>query len=187
MKVIKRDGSTADFDSSKIIVAIQKANQVVEPEDRIDQERIEAIAHYVESKNRMRLLVEDIQDMVETGIMEMRGYEVAQKYVRYRYKRELARKSNTTDNGILALIDHMNEEVNQENSNKNPVINSTIWPVRFPRISQRECCCRRISWKHTRPESYISTIQITMHRRSITVTSSISRTCCRMEPSSARL
>ena len=69
--------------------------------------------------------VEDIQDMVETGIMEMRGYEVAQKYVRYRYKRELARKSNTTDNGILALIDHLNEEVNQENSNKNPVINST--------------------------------------------------------------
>ena len=69
--------------------------------------------------------VEDIQDMVETGIMEMRGYEVAQKYVRYRYKRELTRKSNTTDNGILALIDHLNEEVKQENSNKNPVINST--------------------------------------------------------------
>lgn len=63
--------------------------------------------------------------MVETGIMGMRGYEVAQKYVRYRYKRELARKSNTTDNGILALIDNINEEVNQENSNKNPVINST--------------------------------------------------------------
>lgn len=70
MKVIKRDGSTADFDSSKIIVAIQKANQVVEPEDRIDQERIEAIAHYVESKNRMRLLVEDIQDMVEHQLMD---------------------------------------------------------------------------------------------------------------------
>ena len=69
--------------------------------------------------------VEDIQDMVETSIMGMRGYEVAQKYVRYRYKRELARKSNTTDNGILALIEHVNEEVNQENSNKNPVINST--------------------------------------------------------------
>ena len=68
MKVIKRDGSTADFDSSKIIVAIQKANQVVEPEDRIDQERIEAIAHYVESKNRMRLLVEDIQDMVSISL-----------------------------------------------------------------------------------------------------------------------
>ena len=69
--------------------------------------------------------VEDIQDMVETAIMEMRGYEVAQKYVRYRYKRELSRKSNTTDNGILSLIEHLNEEVNQENSNKNPVINST--------------------------------------------------------------
>ena len=67
--------------------------------------------------------VEDIQDMVETSIMGMRGYEVAQKYVRYRYKRELARKSNTTDNGILALIEHLNEEVNH--SNKNPVINST--------------------------------------------------------------
>ena len=69
--------------------------------------------------------VEDIQDIVETSIMEMRGYEVAQKYVRYRYRRELKRKSNTTDNGILALLDHINEEVNQENSNKNPVINST--------------------------------------------------------------
>lgn len=63
--------------------------------------------------------------MVETGIMAMRGYEVAQKYVRYRYKRELTRKSNTTDNGILSLLDNINEEVNQENSNKNPVINST--------------------------------------------------------------
>ena len=69
--------------------------------------------------------VEDIQTMVETGIMEMRGYEVAQKYVRYRFKRELRRKSNTTDDGILSLLDNINEEVNQENSNKNPVINST--------------------------------------------------------------
>ena len=79
--------------------------------------RVEEIPHAVN--------VEDIQDMVETGIMEMRGYEVAQKYVRYRYKRELTRKSNTTDNGILSLLEHINEEVNQENSNKNPVINST--------------------------------------------------------------
>ena len=82
------------------------------------------IAHKVQ-ETRHAVHVEDIQDMVETGIMEMRGYEVAQKYVRYRYKRELTRKSNTTDNGILALIEHLNEEVNQENSNKNPVINST--------------------------------------------------------------
>ncbi len=80
---------------------------------------------YKVQETRHAVHVEDIQDMVETGIMEMRGYEVAQKYVRYRYKRELTRKSNTTDNGILALIEHLNEEVNQENSNKNPVINST--------------------------------------------------------------
>ena len=125
MKVIKRDGTTVDFDAAKIVVAIQKANAAVEPEFRIEEDKIQEIADSVQSRNRMRLLVEDIQDMVETGIMGMRGYEVAQKYVRYRYKRELARKSNTTDNGILALIDNINEEVNQENSNKNPVINST--------------------------------------------------------------
>ena len=125
MKVIKRDGSTVDFDRSKIVVAIQKANNAVDESERIAEDRIENIAHYVESRNRMRLLVEDIQDMVETGIMEMRGYEVAQKYVRYRYKRELTRKSNTTDDSILALLDQINENAKQENSNKNPTINST--------------------------------------------------------------
>ena len=98
-RVIKRNGEEVDFRLEKIA------------------QQAEEFTHAVN--------VEDIQDMVETGIMEMRGYEVAQKYVRYRYKRELTRKSNTTDNGILALIDHMNEEVKQENSNKNPVINST--------------------------------------------------------------
>ena len=80
--------------------------------------------------------VEDIQDMVETGIMEMRGYEVAQKYVRYRYKRELTRKSNTTDDSILALLDQINENAKQENSNKNPTINSTsviTWQARSAR------------------------------------------------------
>jgi len=84
----------------------------------------DSIAHKVQESTHA-VNVEDIQDMVETGIMAMRGYEVAQKYVRYRYKRELTRKSNTTDNGILSLLDNINEEVNQENSNKNPVINST--------------------------------------------------------------
>ena len=190
--VIKRNGEEVTFDLSKIENAILAASNEVDNLHQLNEYQVHAIADNLEKQIESMshaVHVEDIQDMVETGIMEMRGYEVAQKYVRYRYKRELARKSNTTDNGILALIDHMNEEVNQENSNKNPVINSTQrdYMVRFPRISQRECCCRRISWKHTRPESYISTIQITMHRRSITVTSSISRTCCRMEPSSARL
>ena len=95
---------------------------------QLNEYQIQAIADNVAAKiSEMThaVHVEDIQDMVETAIMEMRGYEVAQKYVRYRYKRELSRKSNTTDNGILSLIEHLNEEVNQENSNKNPVINST--------------------------------------------------------------
>ena len=125
MQVIKRDGSTVSFDRHKIVVAIQKANKAVEEGERLPESDIDTIASFVEGKKRKRFLVEDIQDMVETSIMEMRGYEVAQKYVRYRYRRELKRKSNTTDNGILALLDHINEEVNQENSNKNPVINST--------------------------------------------------------------
>ena len=95
---------------------------------KMNEYQIRAIADDIAQQvgeMRHAVHVEDIQDMVETSIMGMRGYEVAQKYVRYRYKRELARKSNTTDNGILALIEHVNEEVNQENSNKNPVINST--------------------------------------------------------------
>ncbi|WP_461813230.1 anaerobic ribonucleoside-triphosphate reductase [Faecalimonas sp.] len=128
LRVIKRNGEEVSFDSNKIITAIEAANEEVEPIYQLNQYQIAAIAHKIENqvqKFTHAANVEDIQNMVETGIMEMRGYEVAQKYVRYRYKRELTRKSNTTDDGILALIEHMNEEVNQENSNKNPVINST--------------------------------------------------------------
>ena len=126
--VIKRNGEEVKFDLSKIENAIFAANKEVDKLHQLSDYQVYAIAdnlakHIEEMTHAVH--VEDIQDMVETGIMEMRGYEVAQKYVRYRYKRELARKSNTTDNGILSLIEHMNEEVNQENSNKNPVINST--------------------------------------------------------------
>ena len=127
-KVIKRNGEEMDFDISKIVNAIQAANNEVENIYKMNKYQIRAIADDIASqvqKMPHAVNVEDIQDMVETSIMGMRGYEVAQKYVRYRYKRELARKSNTTDNGILALIEHLNEEVKQENSNKNPVINST--------------------------------------------------------------
>ena len=126
--VIKRNGEEVNFDLDKIVNAITKANEGTDHIHQMNAYQIRAIADTIAQKaneSTHAVHVEDIQDMVETGIMEMRGYEVAQKYVRYRYKRELARKSNTTDNGILALIDHMNEEVNQENSNKNPVINST--------------------------------------------------------------
>ncbi len=126
--VIKRDGQEVHFDVSKIENAIGKANQEVPKIHQMNIFQIKAIADNIanEVKSSTHAVnVEDIQDMVETGIMEMRGYEVAQKYVRYRFKREMSRKTNTTDDGILALIDQMNEEVKQENSNKNPVINST--------------------------------------------------------------
>ena len=126
--VIKRNGQEVSFDIEKIVNAIRKANVEVSGIYQMNDYQIDAVAGNVANKVAAAphaVSVEDIQDMVETGIMEMRGYEVAQKYVRYRYKRELSRKSNTTDNEILSLIDQENEEVKQENSNKNPVINST--------------------------------------------------------------
>ena len=128
LKVIKRNGEEVSFEISKIKNAITKANKEIPKIHQLNPYQIDAIADTIQ-RQLLELPhaanVEDIQDMVEKGIMEMRGYEVAQKYVRYRFKRELARKTNTTDNGILSLIDRMNEEVKQENSNKNPVINST--------------------------------------------------------------
>ena len=126
--VIKRNGKEVKFDLSKIVHAIEKANKEVDPIYQLHAYQIQAAADSVVKKIQTKsyaVNVEEIQDMVETAIMEMRGYEVAQKYVRYRYKREMARKANSTDEDILALIDQANEELKQENSNKNPVINST--------------------------------------------------------------
>lgn len=126
--VIKRNGNEVKFDLSKIVHAIEKANKEVDPIYQLNAYQIQAAADSVVKKIQAKsyaVNVEEIQDMVETAIMEMRGYEVAQKYVRYRYKREMARKANSTDDDILALIDQANEELKQENSNKNPVINST--------------------------------------------------------------
>ncbi|MDO4477590.1 MAG: anaerobic ribonucleoside-triphosphate reductase [Lachnospiraceae bacterium] len=128
INIIKRNGQEVTFDITKIVHAIEKANNEVDRIHQMNEFQIQAIAETIAkevSTSSHAVHVEDIQDMVETGIMEMRGFEVAQKYVRYRYMRNLARKSNTTDEGILALIDRANEEAKQENSNKNPVINST--------------------------------------------------------------
>lgn len=125
MKVIKRDGTTVDFDRSKIIVAIHKANDAVEPEDRLSDEKIEEIVSYIESKHRPRLLVEDIQDMVEFKLMEADKFELAKTYIIYRYTRALVRKANTTDDSILSLIRNSNKEVMEENSNKNAVMAAT--------------------------------------------------------------
>jgi ribonucleoside-triphosphate reductase len=119
MKVIKRDGTTAQFDRNKIVVAIGKANQAVDVEDRISEEQIEAIVDDIASRHRQRLLVEDIQDMVEEKLMELQKYQLMKAYILYRYERALIRKANTTDDSILSLIKNANKDVMEENSNKN--------------------------------------------------------------------
>ncbi|MDD6602985.1 MAG: anaerobic ribonucleoside-triphosphate reductase [Eubacteriales bacterium] len=126
MKIIKRNGSEVDFDLNKIIIAVAKANQACEKEE-LTQSQINDIAEFVEfkiSKANRALSVEEIQDIVEDQIMAQGAFEVAKRYVRYRYTRSLIRKANTTDNQILSLIECNNEEVKQENSNKNPTVNS---------------------------------------------------------------
>ena len=127
MKIIKRNGSEAVFDIMKIISAVTRANNVVEEADRLTPMQIRRIAESVElscqSMNRA-LSVEEIQDLVEHQIMAHGAYEVAKNYITYRYTRSLVRKSNTTDEKILSLIESNNEEVKQENANKNPTVNS---------------------------------------------------------------
>ena len=125
MQVVKRDGSIVAFDRSKIVSAIQKANNSVDEEDRIDQETIEKITCSIEQRHRSRLLVEDIQDMVEKQLMELDKYVLAKNYIIYRYNRALIRKQNTTDESILSLLHNTNKELAEENSNKNTVIAST--------------------------------------------------------------
>ena len=127
MKIIKRSGAEVSFDPKKIVIAVAKANQSVVPSERMSDIQIKRIAEDVESAaaniNRS-LSVEEIQDMVEDQIMNQRAFEVARRYITYRYNRALVRKSNTTDEQILSLIECNNEEVKQENSNKNPTVNS---------------------------------------------------------------
>ena len=125
MQVVKRDGSTVEFDIHKIVAAIEKANHSVDPEERITAEQIQQIAQGIENRHRARLLVEDIQDMVESKLMELNKYALAKSYIIYRYTRALVRKQNTTDESILSLLHNTNKELAEENSNKNTVIAST--------------------------------------------------------------
>ncbi len=125
MKVIKRDGTTCEFDRKKIFVAISKANDAVDPEDRIDDKQIWDIVDDIAGRHRMRFLVEDIQDMVEEKLMELQKYELMKAYIIYRYERALVRKANTTDESILSLIRNKNKDVMEENSNKNARTAST--------------------------------------------------------------
>ena len=128
MRIIKRNGAEVGFDITKIIIAVTKANESVEEVDRMTPVQIQRIAESVElqcQKMNRAPTVEEIQDMVEHHIMAHGAFEVAKHYITYRYTRSLVRKSNTTDDKILSLIECNNEEAKQENSNKNPVVNST--------------------------------------------------------------
>ena len=125
MKVIKRDGRAVDYDRAKIQIAIEKANQEVKPKERANKEDIKGIIQYIEELNKKRMLVEDIQDIIEEKLMEIEKYELAKKYIVYRYTRALVRKQNTTDETILGLIRNENKELAEENSNKNTLLAST--------------------------------------------------------------
>ena len=125
MKVIKRDGRAVDFDSGKIRLAISKANEEVRPKERATKEEIKEIVNYIEDLDKKRILVEDIQDIIEQKLMEYQKYELSKRYIVYRYTRALVRKQNTTDESILGLIRNENKELAEENSNKNTMLAST--------------------------------------------------------------
>lgn len=125
MKVIKRDGHIVDYDKEKIFIAIGKANDELPEEDRATDNEIKKIVKYIEGLNKKRILVEDIQDIIEFKLMEAKRFDLAKHYIVYRYNRALVRKSNTTDESILSLIRNENKELNEENSNKNSVLAST--------------------------------------------------------------
>ena len=125
MKIIKRDGRIVEYDREKIRTAIKKSNNDVSEEDMASDKEIDGIIKYIESLKKKRLLVEDVQDIIERKLVEANKYELSKAYMLYRYERELIRKANTTDESILTLIKNSNKEVMEENSNKNAVVAST--------------------------------------------------------------
>ena len=125
MKVTKRDGRIVDYDRNKIILAIQKANVEVDRYEQVSEETIDSIVASIENKKTDNLMVEDIQDMIEQKLMAERKYELAKKYIIYRYTREMVRRANTTDDSIMRLIKNSKKDVMEENSNKNAYIAST--------------------------------------------------------------
>ena len=125
MKVIKRDGAIVEYDREKIRTAIQKANKEVSRKEKATDAEIEEIMVYIEDLKKARILVEDIQDLIEQKLMELGKYELAKRYITYRYTRALVRKANTTDQSIKELIEGESEYWNNENSNKNAKIVTT--------------------------------------------------------------
>lgn len=139
--VIKRNGSEDLFDENKIVIALFKANDST-IRNKITKKQISEIADHIKSKvdeTPHALNIEDIQDMVENELMKIRAFDVARSYITYRYKRALARQHNTTDDKILSLIEHNNEEVKQENSNKNPIVNSVQRDYMAGEVSKDLC------------------------------------------------
>ena len=125
MKIIKRDGRIVDYDRQKIAVAIEKANSEVRGREKASKEDIRNIIKYIEELDKKRMLVEDVQDLIEEQLMELEKYELAKRYIVYRYNRALIRKQNTTDETILGIIRNENKELAEENSNKNTMLAST--------------------------------------------------------------
>ena len=125
MKIVKRDGRTVEYDPEKIRIAIKKANHDVCDKDIASDKEIDTIIKYIENLKKRRLLVEDIQDIIERQLVELNKYELSKAYMLYRYERELIRKANTTDESILTLIKNSNKELMEENSNKNAIVAST--------------------------------------------------------------
>ncbi len=135
MKVIKRDGKAVDYNREKIEIAIEKANNEVKDKERLSKSEIREITKYIEDLDKKRILVEDIQDIIEQQLMDRKKFELAKKYMIYRYTRALVRKQNTTDESILGLIKNKNNELSEKNSNKNAVLAST----------QRDCIAGEVS------------------------------------------
>ena len=146
MKVIKRDGRVVDYDRAKVVTAIEKANNDVRRKEKATKEDIKTITNYIEEIDKKRMLVEDIQDIIEEKLMELGKYELAKKYIVYRYTRALVRKSNTTDESILGLIRNTNKEVMDENSNKNAVMASTQRDLIAGEVS------KDLTWRMLLPE-----------------------------------
>ena len=192
MKIIKRSGTEDTFDLNKITAAVEKANSSVPENEQMTKEQIAVISANMrticESMSRA-LSVEEIQDLVENQIMNQRAFSVARNYITYRYKRALIRKSNSTDEQILTLLEYDNEEVKQENSNKNPAVNSVQRDYMAGEVSKditKRFLLTRRSGKRMRKASFISMMRIILRSICTTAAWSILRTCFRTAPSSAR-
>lgn len=167
MKVIKRDGTIVEFDDEKIRLAVGKANEEVSKKERATEEDIEMIVTYVRELRKNRILVEDIQDIIEEKLMELGKYNLARKYITYRYNRALVRKSNTTDQSIKELIDGESEYWNNENSNKNARVVTTqrdyLAGITSTDITRRFLLPEEVVKAHDEGIS-ISMMQITLHK-----------------------